>query len=212
MKNYVARFALILACLAPLSAHADTLQLMTASSTSNGGPDVYPYGFSVNGSSTLTSLMCMDYNREITFGEKWAVSLAAIPLDGSMTSAAYRADAWLFSQLGANSAEDVQYAVWSIFDPTDTQKQPQFSANASKLANQAVSLTANANTLGAAFYGRYQLYLPTSDQTGWTAGIPQEFIGTAVTPEPASLAMVGTGLLGVISGVIRRRRGQVAAA
>ncbi len=205
MKLITLTAALSLTCIASLPACADTLKLISGTPTSDSPVEIYPYNFSVNGASTLTPLMCLDYNREITVGEQWNVSKQGIPLDNSAASANYRADAWIYSQLGAYSTEDVQYAVWSIFDPTDVNKLSQFNATSQKLASQALSLTANASTLGTAFYGKYQIYLPTADQTGWTNGIPQDFIGAATTPEPTSLALLGTGALGM-AGVLRLRR------
>src|SRR5262245_49130567 len=32
----------------------------------------YPYNFSINGSNTLTSLICDDFNDDIWFGESWS--------------------------------------------------------------------------------------------------------------------------------------------
>ena len=209
MNKLCAIAGLLFASILPLPACADSLQLMSSTASSNGGAYIYPYSFSVNNSSTLVALMCLNYNREITQGEKWAVTQQAVPLDSSTASADYRADAWLYSQLSSYSTEDVQYAVWSIFDPADTQAQPQFSATAKNLAAQALGLTGNVATLGTAFYNQYQLYLPTSDQTGWTAGKPQDFIGVAVTPEPANLSLVATGILCVL-GVWYRKRMLVA--
>src|SRR5215468_6089316 len=67
-------------------AHADTvvqLQLCNVSpgdqacdgSTAGGNHDatdyVYPYNFSINGSSPLVSLLCDDYKDEVFMGETW---------------------------------------------------------------------------------------------------------------------------------------------
>lgn len=112
MKTAV-RYALAcLVLLTSLPSFADTLKLVSTSGGTVNGDNVYPYNFSVNGSST-TDLMCLDYNRHITLGEQWNVELSSIPLDSSAVSANYRADAWIYSMLGKYSDADVQYAVWS---------------------------------------------------------------------------------------------------
>ena len=47
------------------------------------GVYAYPYNFSINGSTTLTPMMCDSYNNHIGFGESWTASVHGI-LQGGM--------------------------------------------------------------------------------------------------------------------------------
>ena len=221
MKHLLLSLSLGLSLAAlPTTASADTLQLQSTGGTVVNGVYIYPYNFSVNGSSSLTSLLCLDYNREVTTGEKWNVTASGIAMDNSQTSIDYRALAVIDYAINTGgqgySISDLQFADWSIFDPKDMTNNSGYTQGAQNAANTALAYASNPSTLGSSFYSSFTLYTPTSDQTGWTNGIPQEFLAynaspapqvispNAPTPEPSSLALLGTGALS-IGGLIRRR-------
>lgn len=190
------------------AAVADTLTLVSTSGGNSGGEDIYPYNFSVNGSPDLTDLMCLNLDRLISFGETWQVAPTDIPLDNSQTSINYRADALLFYQTEAPgntySLSDIQWAAWSIFDPAGVAGNSAFTPTAQSLAQGDLIMAQVAGLTNSGFYNKFTLYLPTSDQTGWTYGIPQSFIGNSPVPEPSSLLMLGSGLMG-FAGMARRK-------
>lgn len=202
-------FALLLV---PTFCHADTLTLISTTGGNSGGEDIYPYNFSVNGSSTLTSLVCLNYDRQISFGETWEVNVHSLGMTMSQTDIDYRADAILYYAFGKYglSNSDIQYAIWSIFDPA-VQSNSAFTATSQYLVSLAMQYAVNSSVIDSGFFQNFVLYTPTANQTGWTNGMPQEFIGDpTVTPEPASLALLGTGLLCTALVCYKKRLGETA--
>lgn len=216
MKNCLLFFSLALGLgTFPVTASADTLQLQSVGGTSVNGVSIYPYNFSLNGSSALTSMMCLDFNREITLGEKWQVAGSSILLDGSQLSTEYRALAIIDYAISTGgqgySLADLQFADWAVFDPTDMASNSGFTSTAATIKSGALQMANNSSITNSGFYSNFTLYSPTSDTTGWTQGIPQEFLAyqpaaqaVSVTPEPSALVLLGTGVLSM-GGLVRRK-------
>jgi hypothetical protein len=205
------KFALLvpIVCLGVASTvvKADTLTLNGGTVNPSGGSaDIYPYSFQLGTSSgtSTVNLMCLNYNREITPGESWSVTEQSIPTGNSATDQNYRADAILYSEIlhpqAGVSASEVQYAEWSIFDSADLSGNSLFDSTAQSLASNALNAANNQQLINSGYFSQFTLYIPAND----TSSGPQEFIGTATTPEPSSLMLFGSGLIGM-AGVLRRK-------
>ena len=175
---------------------------------STGKYYVGPYTLSLNGVSTLA--MCMDDFVEDQLGDKWSANVTAVTSSNysgtylgnagktiygqSYTSAqTYHAEAYLFSLIskpGANQA-DIQEAAWVIMDPSNVTY--------SSLAGVQSYLLAAADNYQSFNGSGFNI---VSDVT--TFGAQEFMVSTTPTPEPASIAFVGCGLLA--AGAIRLRR------
>jgi hypothetical protein len=153
----------------------------------------YPYDLSVNGGPARW-MMCIGYNEHIEGGETWQADVVNV---GSLDPATYLLDyeaAFLFEMAvadhGANS--DVNAAIWYLFEGV-----PSLTPGA-----QGLVALAQSQTFEPGEFANVLLYRAIPGTENTSLGTAQDFLGT--TPEPGSLALFGSGLIGV-AGLLRRR-------
>jgi hypothetical protein len=195
-----------------------TIKLESVGGQSSGvvqGEYVYPYNFSFNGSTDLTSLMCISYEQEVYVGESWQATMT--PVDGS-GNAQYVEAAYILAQAAtpgasANTIAVAQWANWELFDPhytTDglSANLPDgYQTQITTLLGQASTFA--ANNVNTTDFPNIDIFIPKAG-TQSEGGTPQIFIGDPIppddiAPEPSSLILFGSGLLG-LAGLIFRKR------
>jgi len=181
---------LLVASSLPAVAGIVNLQFNTTGPYSYGYP-TYPYNFTVNG-TTSESLMCIGYNEHITYGESWQANEMTVAAYGALIGSPVKAEelAYLYTLAladgGANSAINAE--AWFL-----NEGQPSPEPDAALMAGFTPGL-----------YSSVRVYVPTSNQTGWTDGVPQTFLGSSPTPEPNTLVTLGSALIGV-AALARKR-------
>jgi hypothetical protein len=173
----------------------------------NGSPFIgYPYYFSINGSATYTPLLCDSFDNNVSLGQTFHATVTpflqgiATSMFGSSMILDYKAAGLIFKSMlaGTLTTTQAQWAVWGLFS-TNAQNNPYFTTiNGASIDAAYLALAQSAPNSA---YKGLLLYTPAGAKPGMG---PQEYIGFTAVPEPTTLTLIGTGLLGVAAALRRK--------
>jgi PEP-CTERM motif len=184
----------LLLTIAPASASTVSIQFVGLGGENQNGVYTYPYYLTID-HGPWTPMMCDDYYDRIGVGDSWQANITQLSSgDVSMTRfgdlTKYQEAAYLLLQTRTTDPSEwgnINWAVWDIFDPS--ADPGPYLPGVEFWLNKAE--TVDLSTID---FSGVRIVTPTGDYG-------QEFL--YMTPEPGTLLLLGSGLLGFWS---HRRR------
>lgn len=208
--------SLVTALSTATAADAQTVQLQfpsgpTAPAVTVAGFFLGPFSATLLSDPTLptVSIFCVDLLNAVNWGQQWQANVSNLGQTnlsatraGSGALDSYRKAAWLTSQLSPSTdpvaRAEIHAAIWSLFTP---------GISVAGFTGQSRVTAANSFAASSAWssynWSQYSVLTGVAT-TGTSFGGPQEFITNtalvqpAVTPEPATWLLLGTGLVAVL--------------